>query len=597
MSQVLPRLVDCARELASAGHGEKRTVCERYCRELDYVVDGRPVLQRLYRELARNGLCQLRARRADAGGHLLDQTEAEEIVRWQRENARANGKNLVSLKAAVDTLRSNGHIRAEYRDEETGELRPLSYRSIARAIETYGLSASVLNTPPPATRMRVLHANHVWEIDASLCVLYYLPKDGGLRVMREEVFNTNKPKNLAKIEQERVWRYLVVDVASGAIYVEYVFGGESGANITGVLINAMQVRHNEFWGVPKLIYVDAGAANTGAVFKGLCAQLDVEVQWHLPGNARATGAVEKPQDIVERNFESMLAARPVTSLGQLNAAATRWRVKFNAVAPHSRHGMSRLAAWTQHVGGHLKAPPSIETCRALAYSKQETRKITQYLTVQFDGQDWDASSLPGVYRGMQVSVARNPWSTDSVRIVEQQADGTMAFTECPLKVRNELGYWEDSPVLGQEYKRHAMTPPEKAIARLAERTAADQLLADGTKRAKPMPFGGKIDPYKALDEVPMADMLPRRPDEVHTASAQVRLPVLTHTRAAIQLKGLLGRALSSDEYEWLSARFKDGVPSEQIEALAEQFQEQGQEQAPVLRDGTYGGPTQLRSVA
>ena len=135
------------------------------------------------------------------------------------------------------------------------------------------------------------------------------------------------------------------------------------------------------------------------------------------------------------------------------------------------------------------------------------------------------------------------------------------------------------------------------LCRLAERTAADQLLADGTKRAKPMPFGGKIDPYKALDEVPMADMRPRRPDEVHTASAQVRLPVLTHTRAAIQLKGLLGRALSRDEYEWLSARFKDGVPSEQIEALAEQFQEQGQEQAPVLRDGTYGGPTQLRSVA
>lgn len=592
----LPRLVDCARDIQAAGHGEKRAIGERYCRELGYIVDGQPALRRLYRELARHGLCQRRTRRADAGQHALDQTEAEEIVRWQRENARANGKCLVSLKSAVDTLRANGHIRAEYIDAETGEVRPLSYSAIGHAIEAYGLDAKLLDTPPPATRMRVLHANHVWEVDASLCVLYYLPRDGGLRVMTEALFNTNKPKNLAKIEQERVWRYLVVDVASGAIYVEYVFGGESGANLTGVLISAMQQRPGEFWGVPKLIYCDAGAANTGAVFKGLCAQLGVEVQWHLPGNARATGAVEKPQDIVEREFESMLASRPVTSLEQLNAAAARWRVRFNGTVKHTRHKMPRLSAWAKHVGGHLKAPPSAEVCRALAYTKPEDRKVTQYLTVQFDGQDWDASGLPGVYRGMKVSVARNPWSADSVRIVEQQADGTLAFTECPLKRRNALGYWEDSPVLGQEYQRHAMTPPEQTLARLAERTAADQILADGTKRAKPMPFGGKIDPYKALEQIPMADMLPRRPDEVHPASAQIRLPVLTHTRAAIQLKGLLGRALDASEFEWLKARFADGVPSEQIEALAEQFTGQGE----MLRDGTHdaaAGRPQLRSVS
>lgn len=596
MSQAhLPRLVDCARAIQAARHGEKRAICERFCHELGYVADGQPALQRLYRELARHGLCQKRARRADAGQHTLDQTEAEEIVRWQRENARANGKSLVSLKAAVDTLRANGHIRAEYVDEETGEVRPLSYSAIAQAIETYGLHARLLDTPPPAIRMRVLHANHVWEVDASLCVLYYLPRDGGLRVMSETLFNSNKPKNLAKIEQERVWRYVVVDVASGAIYVEYVFGGESGANLTGVLISAMQQRPNEFWGVPKLIYCDAGAANTGAVFKGLCAQLGIEVQWHLPGNARATGAVEKPQDIVERQFESMLAARPVASLDQLNAAAARWRVKFNATAKHSRHNMPRLSAWAQHVGGHLKAPPSVETCRALAYTKPETRKVTQYVTVQFDGQDWDASGLPDVYRGMQVSVARNPWSSESVRIVQQKADGTLEFIECPLKRRNELGYWEDSPVLGQEYKRHAMTPPEKTLARLAERTAADRIMGDGTKRARPMPFGGKIDPYKALEDVPMADMLPRRPDEVHPAAAQIRLPVLTHTRAAIQLKALLGRTLAPAEFDWLTARFTQGVPSEQIEALAEQFM--GQDE--VQRDGTHDAASRppLRSVS
>ena len=599
----LPILVDCAREAAAAGHGGKAEVYQRYCRELGWLKpDGKPNFCRLLRALKASGLCQRRARRSDAGAHGLSKHEAEEIVRWQRENARGKGgaRSLVSLKSAVDTLRSNGIVQADAVDPDSGEVRPLSYSAIAAAIRAYGLDAKTLAIPAPAIRMRVLHANHVWQVDASLCVLWYLPASGGLQVMNERDYNENKPKNIKRIENERVTRYVVVDVASGCIYVQYVFGGESGANLTEVFINAMQQRKNEFWGVPRRVYCDAGSANTGAVFKGLCKALDIDLQWHMPGNARATGAVEKAQDIVERNFESMLAARPVYNLDDLNRAAERWRVKFNATAVHTRHGCTRLSAWAKHVAGHLKAPPSVEVCRAVAHTKPLERSVTRHLTINFDGKDWSAKGLPGVYHTQKVRIVKNPWSDDSIRIVQHAPDGKTEYFECPLMPRNELGYWDDSPVMGEEYKSHARTEPELALARLAEKTAADQAQAgaSGGKRAKPLPFGGKVDPFKPLADTYMPEQLPRRADDVHPLAellsytgGLVNPPAvhvtLTVPEAVRAIKDRLGDAAPEDLYSQVKAAYPDGlVPQEWADAWGQ----------PLLATGTDGGAGPFRRV-
>ncbi len=594
---LLPRLVDCAREAGLAQHGDKSAVYAQYCSEFGWVdAQGQPNLQRMHKALADMRLREGRSQRSDAGQCSLTQLEAEEIVRWQRDNARSNGqKNMVSLQTAVDTLRSNGHIKAEAIDAKTGELTQLSYTTIRRNIIAFGLSPEMLNTPAPAMRMRTLHANHVWQVDASLCVLYYLPAHDGLQVMPEMLFNSNKPANFKRIENERVWRYLVVDVASGAIYVEYVFGGESGANLSQIFINAMQERKGEFWGVPKLVYCDAGSANTGAVFKGLLEQLGIELQWHMPGNARATGAVEKPQDIVERNFESMLAARPVTSLAQLNAAAQEWRYRFNATAVHTRHKMPRLQAWMQHVVGHLKAAPSVEVCRALAHTKPQERRVTQYLTVDYKGKNWDASAVTGVYRGMKVQVSLNPWAIDNVRVAEIDGAANHYF-ECPEKVTNDLGYWEDSPIMGQEFKQHAMTAPEKTLLRLAERSAADQP-ANAGKRAKAVPFGGKIDPFKPLAETYMPTMLPRQADAVHALTASITLPPVTVAELCKALKANQAEYYDTSTYGWLMQRYGDGmVPHDDAQRLLDGSDAQAQAVATGTDDPAPAQFTGLRSV-
>ncbi len=95
-------------------------------------------------------------------------------IRHAARGTRKNGKRLYSIADAVETLRSNGFITAGRTDEATGEFFPLSEDTISRALRNYGLHPEQLDAPAPSSEMASLHPNHVWEIDASLCTLYYL---------------------------------------------------------------------------------------------------------------------------------------------------------------------------------------------------------------------------------------------------------------------------------------------------------------------------------------------------------------------------------------------------------------------------------------
>ena len=139
--------------------------------------------------------------------------------------------------------------------------------------------------------MRSEHPNHVWQIDASLCVLYYLKpsaKAQGLHIMDQGEFYKNKPKNLARVMADRVWSYEITDHTSGWIYVEYVMGAESGENLCSVLINALQERGGPdmLHGVPRILYMDPGSANTSAMTMNLCKSLGMRApaRWALGSN-------------------------------------------------------------------------------------------------------------------------------------------------------------------------------------------------------------------------------------------------------------------------------------------------------------------------
>ena len=571
------RLVAVAQAAQKAGYGGKGAIYKSACRDLGLSY---ATLQRKLKEVA---VMTKRKQRSDAGQSALSRDEAMLISATLMKSTRKNTKRLYSVPDAIEALRANGMVRAEFLDTATGELRPLSESTISRALRMYGLHPDQLLAPAPVTELASDHPNHVWQIDASLCVLYYLKptadnRANGLRVMDHAEFYKNKPKNVARIAADRVWSYEITDHASGWIYVEYVMGAESGENLCSVLINAMQERGGGdlLHGVMRILMLDPGSANTAGMTRNLCRSLGIEMIVHKPGSARVTGQVENARNIIERKFEPGLKFQPVGSLDELNALAKKWRTYFNATAIHRRHKLTRSQAWMAIRPEQLIKAPSIEVCRELAVATPESRKVTPKLCVSFQGHEYDVSTVPGVMVGEKVMVTRNPWRDDAAQVVLVGEDGHEVFHVVSEVQKDESGFRTDAARIGESFKRHADTPAQTALKQIELLvTGTDsQAAAEAASKAKALPFGGRFDPYKHIDDATLPTYLPRRGTAHDLVAPTVELAPLSLVEAAKQLKPRLeaaGGEWTADRFRWLQQRYPDGVPQEQLDAIVDEL--------------------------
>lgn len=537
-----------------------------------------------------------RKRRADAGNLTLPQAEAQLISLMLMESHRKNGKRLMSVEQAVETLRANKMIRAEALDPATGEIRPLSISAIARALRAYGLHPDTLLQPAPAVSQASRHPNHVWQLDASLCVLYYLTpgevKSKGLQVMDAAEFYKNKPRNVARIESDRVWRYAVTDHASGAIYLEYVLGAESGENLCGIFINAIQKRPDEpVHGVPFMAMLDPGSANTGALFKNLCKSLSIRVQINKPGNPRAKGQVEKAHDQIEKSFESGLKFVEVNSLVELNAAAAKWRRWFNGTGIHSRHGHTRYAAWMRITAEQLRLAPEPAVCRELARSEPETRLVDHKLQVSFRGTKFDVSVVPEVQNGHALLICRNPWRPEAAQVVTVDADGREVFYVVEPVTKDAFGFDQGAVVIGEGYRRHADTPAQQAVKAIEKLAMGEETLeaAAAARKGKRLAFDGKLDPWKHMDEAleNAPAWMPKRGTELDTPlPGIVAKPTTLHVPAALAVEAARLTTLQlasrlqpmvpgwgAETYQQLARWYPEGAEESELEAIAARFTE------------------------
>lgn len=573
MSAVLTeQLVAIAQAARNAKHGGRGAIYEKACVELGL---SRATLLRKIKEVA---VTDTRKRRTDAGQSSLTRADALMISATLTESSRKNGKRLYSVIDAATELRANGMISAETIDEITGEVRPLSESAIIRAMRAYGVHPDQLLAPEPSTRLASLHPNHVWLVDASLCTLYYLQngkKTSGLQVMDSNQFYKNKPKNLARIANDRVWSYEITDHTSGWIYVEYVLGAESGENLCSVLINAMQERGGAdvLHGVPKILFMDPGSANTAAMTKNLCKALSIEMIAHKAGNARATGQVEKARDIIERKFEPGLKFVSVNSLDELNALAKKWRSHFNATAIHSRHGRSRNDIWLRVTADQLIKAPAVEICRELAVAAPERRKVQTTLEISFQGRQYDVAGVPGIMIGEYVMVTRNPWRTDAAQIVMTGEDGHEYFYLVDEVPENEFGFATNAAIIGESYRQPVSTVTQQVNQEIEQLvTGTDSAdAAAAVRKAKEVPFGGRFDPYRSIDDTELPAYLPKRGQESQVRGPRIEERPLTHVEAAKQLRERFiaaGQEWQKHYYSQIVERFPDGISAEELDVLA-----------------------------
>lgn len=548
--------------------------------------------QTVYRQLkAAAGWSSGRKARADKGSTSVAAEALTALGAAQREAVRDNGKQTLFTTTGRGMLENNGI--------EFG----VSNAQLNRLMRDRRLNVAAQRVATPVQPLRAPHPNHTHQVDPSLCLLFYLGNKQHL--MEDREFYKNKLENYAKV-QLKVFRYVLYDRASGVIVPWYVeAAGESQHNLFDFLMFAWGQREGRlFHGVPRFLLWDKGSANTAAAIKGLLAQLEVTPLEHAAGKARVKGGVENANNVVETQFESRLRFEPVKDVVELNQAAAAWADAYCAnlipgqdtrlrrdglVVPVARYDLWQLISAEQ-----LRLLPAEATCRALMASRLERRLVagSQSITFRHPAADRSATyslrGLDGVNVGDTVEVRALVYGDCAIQVQVPRFDGeVLTYRVEPERGYDRFGQLERAAVIGEEFKSAPKTQAQHAADAMDE-AAYPGLDEDELKKArekKSVPFGNALNAHSYLKDVELPAYLPRGGTQIDAPShAQALVPRLNATEAMLRIVSAVGRHLSAAEHEFMSARYADGVPEDQIDALITQFS-RAAEEAPVRAAG------------
>lgn len=553
----------------AAGHGGKEAVYAKACQQIGM---GRATLLRKIKEIT---VKPQRKRRSDAGASSLPLDQAQMLSAVLMEGFRANDKHIISIPLALEMLRADSRLFAHRADLATGEVLPISASACGRALRQYKLHPEQLRMPTPAQPQRSEHPNDVWQIDASISTLFYVP-EGGVQDMSPAEFYKNKPGNFERIKRQRLTRVVHTDHNSGAIHLHYVAGGESTANMADSFLAAIQQRPGQqMYGVPFFLVMDPGSGMAGAM-KNLLRRLQVEPVVNKAGNPRAKGQVENAHNLVECDFESGFKFTDVPSIAWINEQAQRWMAWYNTTRIHSRHGLTRYAKWMEITQTQLRLAPAPELCRELLTHEPVSRKVDTYLHVEFAGRTWSVKSIPGIMVGQRVLMTYNPYNPHAAYAVEATSDGHESLIEVAEATRNEDGFFESGALIGREFKSLPETQAD-ANRKLVERLATEgqnDLQAAAARKARKLPFGGRLEPYKRLDDLPDVATLPRRGTELLPTAITSSTPVVERTLSqfeAAQALVAMGVPMTRELVATLRGLHPDGVPETELTALKDRL--------------------------
>jgi transposase InsO family protein len=565
------RLADALR--AAQGRGVKGKLIADACRRF-----GKSA-QTVYRWLASVGYDDGREERSDKMKTSMTCAEAMVIGGILFRSIRDNGKRTLPVDLALSMARANGLVKSALSDSR-----------VLRLLREYGYHPDQMARATMHSRQRALFPNHTWAMDFSVCVLYRL-HSGSLAVMERAEFNERKPRNLARIEDDRILRAVIVDVYSRSLYVDYLPGYETAENMAEALIGCMVQRGDEpFYGVPFQLMLDRGAANTAGMVKMMLEALGIKSVDHLPGNPRANGPAEKMQDVTERRIEGRFAFdSEIHSFADLRARARALTFHQNSQVASSVHGQTPFALWmTIDPATQLREPPDVETLRELLHTVPERRTVKGDYTIKVSHKKhgnlyFDLHDLPGVHQGAEVEVRFNAYRAPELDVrlltILRDANGEAVargdlHTFSP-QLRDAAGFPLSAAVIGEEFKAvpRSVLDKKKEAMQMRAYHATSMEDVEARRRKKVVPFAGEIDPYADVMNVPSPRYLIRRGASVESeALNEHAVRLLSVADACRRLREILGDAYGPQVYQWVQTRFGEaGVPEEQIAGLAAQF--------------------------
>ena len=568
-------LSQVAIDAACAPSKGKGAIYARACERLNGIS-----LATLHRNLNKVAVRNQRKQRCDAGVFALSLAEAEIISAYIMRHYRGNGKRGITIGTALRDLRENHLVRAEVIDAATGAITLLSDSAVLKALKAHGLHwQQVLHAERPmAVAQSSRHPNHTWQIDASVCTLFYLDDDG-TSPMPANVFYKNKPENFERVAKQRVTRFVITDHNSSAIKLRYFLGSESVANYAEFFLWAMQKQpgHTDpVHGVPFRLMADPGSGLAGA-FKNLGRRLGIELIIIKAGNPQAKGQVERAQDLVEMGFEHQFRAHRPANLAALNERAQVWACNFNATAVMKRHGKTRFMKWMEITPAQLRMSPSLQMCRELLTGAEKDCTVNQYGRVQFGGAGrmWDVRSVPAVAVGQKLAITFSAYNEREVFCVFKDAQGREVLHPCPLVELDEHGFASDARVIGSGYQALPDTAADTNRKRALLLTTGAATLKDAEKAQKQKGFevfnGAVRFDYLQRQNDAQLPFIPKPSVALELQATTRSTPVPVRMLAGFALAQALaarGVKMSLEANALIAELYgKDGVPEDQLDAL------------------------------
>ena len=528
-----------------------------------------------YRALKECGWESNRKKRSDAGSSSISEKNLSAVAALLQNSLRKNGKKTMSIENARSIMMQNGFDI------------PIGNRQLAGLLKSRTLSTESTAKQSPYQRMRTEYPNQVHFADPSVALMYFAP-NGGQKFLRDDEVYKNKPF-LEGRESLKCWRYVLTDHFSGTICVKYyAAAGENSANMYDFLLYAWGKKSDplyNFHGLPELLIWDCGSANISKPVTNALKALRVETKPHMPGNPRAKGQVEKSNDIVERQFESLLRLEPVSSIEELNDAAERWCAAFNANALEGRDTRiirngkkigSRTQLWNWIEKDQLRELPDAEICRQIFTTGIQVRTVGGDLAISFvhpkrkTATRYSLSHLPDIMVGQTVNVQPILVSDDALTLVSYKdgAGEIVSYEAKPIEY-DAAGFDVDAPVFGKEYKSLPDTLREKNTKALAQIAAADDKSA--------VPFAGITDGqgFKTHslirnEENPWLKTQTGKQVEIAAGTVEVHDILISTVEMAKRFKARAGY-LPDGFISYLKKEYPDGVPAQMVDDLVAEY--------------------------
>jgi hypothetical protein len=522
---------DLVNDLNSADHGNKGALLASWSERTGMS------RRALYRAAAEFGYSSGRNKRSDAGTLRCGLTDGQiELVAALVYETRREVKGpIMPVERALEIAVDSGYI-------EPGQVSVSRMQQLLRERE---INAAALKEDSPAQPMRSLHPNHVHVVDASVCVQYYLRGKAGMRIMDEREFYKNKLHKFANIKL-RLLRYVITDHFSGAFWVRYFnTTGETQQNIYDTLVEAWSPKADPrmpFRGVPYILLMDAGSANTARGMTSFLDRLGVEVPKGMPHNSRRQGSAEVTHNIWEMWFESGLRLDPAQTIEDLNAKAVDMAIHLNGNKKHTRHGMTRTEAWLLITPEHLRELPSRDILQELLiYTGSDlTRRVSREYSISYRAREWSVRHIPAIVPGRStVQVVVRPYTPD---VIAAEFNGAVYdLTEIKTLASSEGGFRADSAVIGAGYK----SPPDTVTIKAEKRF--DRMAFGEEKKKDAVPFEGLTVFGNHADKVDLT-YVPKKgaPIEIDRSIVRRQIPMGEFLKSLVGRCGPISRDLNAD---------------------------------------------------